>query len=367
MTSTRLRKVIDGDGHVFEDAEQLASFLPSEYRDAIFAAGFPGIFGLVPHLDNLHTLMYTSPPGSFIDPGVDGWVKFLDDLGITASVLYPTAALSFGRIVDHNWAILIARAYNDWLYENYLKRDSRFQGVGLIPMQDPEAAVVELRRVVTELGMCGAMLPATGLKTHLGAKDYWPIYQEADRLGCCLSAHGGCHSGLGFDTLNVFAAIHALGHPFAISINFVSMLFNGIFDRFPNVRFGFLEASVAWLLLAMERSEGSYKGFIPLDPRGEYLQLKPGETVTDHILRHIRAGRIFVGIEGGEPELAYAVKKIGNDPFIFSSDFPHEVNIDICKHEIEELWENEGLTEEDKEAILYKNAERFYNFQPVSV
>ena len=38
--------------------------------------------------------------------------------------------------------------------------------------------------------MAGAMLPTRGLPNHLGAKEYWPVYEEADRLGCCLAVHG---------------------------------------------------------------------------------------------------------------------------------------------------------------------------------
>ena len=40
---------------------------------------------------------------------------------------------------------------------------------------------------------------------------------------------------------------------------------------------------------------------------------------------------------------------VGAEAFVFSSDFPHEVNNDICKHEIEELLEAEALTQAEKE------------------
>jgi predicted TIM-barrel fold metal-dependent hydrolase len=50
---------------------------------------------------------------------------------------------------------------------------------------------------------------------------------------------------------------------------------------------------------------------------------------------------------------------------MFSSDFPHEVNNDYCKHEIEEIVENEHLTDDDKHAVLHRNAERFYDLRPL--
>jgi predicted TIM-barrel fold metal-dependent hydrolase len=45
---------------------------------------------------------------------------------------------------------------------------------------------------------------------------------------------------------------------------------------------------------------------------------------------------------------------------VYSTDYPHEVDADTCKHELEELQENPELTAVDKEAILFRNAQRFY-------
>jgi len=132
--------------------------------------------------------------------GAPEWLDFLDRVGIETTVLYPTLGLAYGRITNEDWAIDVASAYNGWLYESHLSRSPRLQGVGLIPMQDPEAAIAELRRVVHDYGMCGAFLPSTGLKAHLGSKEYWPVHAEAERLGCSLAVHGGAHFGMGFET-----------------------------------------------------------------------------------------------------------------------------------------------------------------------
>jgi predicted TIM-barrel fold metal-dependent hydrolase len=50
---------------------------------------------------------------------------------------------------------------------------------------------------------------------------------------------------------------------------------------------------------------------------------------------------------------------------MFSSDFPHEVNNDYCKREIAEIVENVYLTDDDKHAVLHRNAERFYGLKPL--
>ena len=86
---------------------------------------------------------------------------------------------------------------------------------------------------------------------------------------------------------------------------------------------------------------------------------RPAEDVFDAV-GATRVGRALVGVEGDELTLPFAVGVVGNKPFIFSSDFPHEVNNETCKAELEELDENKRLTKEDKDAVRYRNAERFY-------
>ena len=369
MASAYAGRIIDSDGHIFEDLEAIKQALPLSWRSS---AAWQGIsphrwLGPFPTLDHMHNFLAVTPPGGFKDPGgPDGWFKFMDDVGISSAVLYPTDALSYGRIVDDDVAIEVGRAYNDWLSETYVKASPRFQGMALIPMQDPDEAVAELRRAIEELGLCGAMLPATGLKAHLGSKEYWPVYQEADRLGCCLAVHGGCYSNLGFNDVNVFSIAHSMGHSLANTIGFTSMLFNGVFDKFPNARYGFLESGVGWFLMALERCDSSYKAFAPLDPRGKYLRLAAGESVADYIRRQCDEGRIAIGIEGDEPDLAYAIDLVGRKPFMYATDFPHEVNREIVQDGIDEIEQNEELNDGDKAAIFYLNAERFYGLQPVS-
>jgi predicted TIM-barrel fold metal-dependent hydrolase len=107
---------------------------------------------------------------------------------------------------------------------------------------------------------------------------------------------------------------------------------------------------------------GRFKGRI--FPRLDH-QVKTGEKISDYVRRHVEAGRIFVGCEGTEKALHYLIQAVGNQPFMFSSDFPHEVNNEYCKHEIEEIVDNEHLSDDDKHAVLHRNAERFYGLKPL--
>jgi predicted TIM-barrel fold metal-dependent hydrolase len=353
-------KVIDGDGHVFEDNDELGKFLPDDLRRTLPSDRW------FPPLDHFHAFIGQTPPGSFRrDTGANEWIEFMEDVGIDSAVLYTTSGLAVGKIFHVDWAIALTRAYNDWLHDAYLSKSDRFKGMALIPMQEPEAAVVELRRAVEELGFCGAMLPSTGLKDHLGAKEYWPVYAEADRLGCALGVHGGAHSGLGFDQMNVYTPVGAMGHPLGLLINFAGILFNGVLDRYPNAKFGFMEGGVAWLLVALERFDRAHETHIQYNPRGE-LSPAADEVVSDYIRKHVKAGRLYVGCEGDEPGLPFACSQVGSEMFVYSSDFPHEVNNAMCKREIDELIECPELGEADKANVLHANAERFYGLTPAA-
>lgn len=367
MTASVRTRVIDGDGHVLEDVGGVIDHLEEPYRRMARTAAelrAVGTMDVFPPLDHLHTgRAVETPPLRDRRPlaGPELWRSFLDDVGIERTVLYPTRGLAFGHIVSLDYAVAVARAYNDWLADAYLSVDSRFKGMALVPMQDPVEAVKELRRAVTELGMLGAMLPSNGLAHLLGAKPYWPVFAEAERLGCCLSIHGGAHDRFGMDHLNMYVPVHALGHPWGLMINLASIVYNGVLDRFPGVRIAFLEGGVAWLLMCMERFRSSHETHFQYLPPGE-LGLREDQSPDRYIREQVQAGKLFVGCETEEMTMPFALQVLGSAAFIYSSDFPHEVTNESCKHDIAELAESTDLGEKDKEAILHRNAERYYRF-----
>ncbi len=357
MTSHLATRIIDGDGHVIEDNPGIIARMASPYREIAQRKGV-----VFPPLDHLHSgRAVETPPQRDGRPAVgpEGWLAFLDDVGIEWTVLYPTQALAYGKIVSLDYAVEISRAYNDWLYYTYLQFNSRFKGMAIIPMQDPEEAAKELHRAVTQLGMLGGMMPSNGLPELLGAKRYWPVYAEADQLGCCLAIHGGVHDRFGMDHMNMYVPVHALGHPWGLTVSCASIVYNGIFDRFPRVRIAFLEGGVAWLLLLLERLHASHETHFQYIPP-EQFGVREGEEPHRYIIKQIKGGRLFIGCETEELTIPFALKVVGNEPFIYSSDFPHEVTNESCKHDVAELMESDNITGDDKAAILYRNAERFY-------
>jgi len=334
---------VDSDGHVMENEREL-----NEFIEAPFNQRYLPYRQLLPTLDGFHTPNgLRREPGTF-DPtvGPEKWLEFLKRTGTDYTVLYPTQGLSYGHVVFPNWALGYARAYNNWLHAKYLKFSSGLKGVALIPMQDVPSAVAELRRAVKELGMVGAMVPSNGLNKHVAAKDYWPIYEEAERLDCVIAVHGGSYINLGFNTFTVFPATRSLGMPVPLAIAMTGMIVDGVFDAFPKLRVGFLEGGTAWIPLVIDRLDRE------LEYGGLSLKKKPEE--------YFRSGRVFVGCEGNEKALAYAIERVGPEPFMFASDFPHEIPLDHCMREINEILERGDIKNEHKAMILGENARRFY-------
>ena len=122
-------------------------------------------------------------------------------------------------------------------------------------MQDVPSAVLEFRRAVKELGMVGAYVPSNGLKKHLSAKEFWPVYEEAERLDCPIGLHGGWYSDLGFNTFTRFPGTRALGMPLPLAIAMTGMIQDGVWDAFPKLRVGFLKGGTSWIPLVVDRLE----------------------------------------------------------------------------------------------------------------
>jgi predicted TIM-barrel fold metal-dependent hydrolase len=282
----------------------------------------------------------------------------MEDTGNAMTFLYPTSGLAFGLIQDRDWAIGLARAYNDWLYHVYMKSSPRFKGLALIPIHDVPAAVDELKRAVLELGMPGAVLPAaTVLAKAYGDRSFHPIYEEAQRLDCVLACHGAPSKGWGFDYFDAFNKTHTLEHHFSQMLQLTSMVLDGVFEYFPNLRVAFLEAGIGWVPYMMDRLDEEF------ERRGKrwtpYLTKKPSE--------YIRGGKIFFSCEVDEHTIPHAISVLGSDNIFFPSDYPHERDREEFLDDIPNFLKRTDLSDEVKQKILFDNALRFYKIDPRDV
>jgi predicted TIM-barrel fold metal-dependent hydrolase len=337
--------VIDADGHVMERDSEIREYLPAPYRDLMWVQ----TYSFFPSLDGWFR-GFTSP-GKRDDPDASTWLRFLDDCGIERTVLYPTAGLAVGLIQDRDWAVALTRAYNDWLYERFMRVSPRLIGMAILPVQAPAQAARELRRAVEELGMPGAVLPAVTVTDRpYGHPEYQPLLEEANRLGCVLSIHGAVSQRLGIDQFDTFIKTHTLEHPFGQMIQLTSLMFDGAFERYPNIRWAFLEAGVGWIPYMMDRMDEEW------ERRGQRwapaLRRKPSE--------YLRQGNIYVSCEIEERTLPYAIELLGADQILWASDYPHERERAQYLEDIPTFLERTDLADEVKRKILYDNAVRLY-------
>ena len=347
--------IVDCDGHIIEAGSEIVEFMDERFRSTIQSGRDTGSSRLFPGLDGMH-MPQARRAGAAGRARVDAsthrtgsaedWVAFLERADIEHSVMFTTAGLSVGIIQNPDYAQAVCRAYNDYVFHRYSEVSSRLHPMALLPMQSVPAAVAELRRVVVDLGLPGAMLPTRGLPVNLGHELYWPIYEEAERLDCVLALHGGSNMGLGMEGFTDNGASHMLHHPLPLIINFVSYFRQGVADRYPDLRIGFMEGGAGWLAFVLDR----------IAREDEY---RPRESTVDAV-EWLRSGRVLVGCEGSEATLGHLVDRVGSTPFAYASDYPHEVDAMSAEEEIDELSQYPGISADDRAALLGGNAARFF-------
>ena len=134
----------------------------------------------------------------------------------------------------------------------------------MIPLQDPGEALRELRRCVDVLGMPAVCIgpnlprphpeapdrfPAIRVPKPLSHPDFFPLYAEAERLNVAIAVHGapgvqlagGCS-----DQLDSFTLVHVFANRCMQQMAIARLVFDGVLERFPRLRFGFLEAGAGW-------------------------------------------------------------------------------------------------------------------------
>jgi predicted TIM-barrel fold metal-dependent hydrolase len=334
--------ILDADGHVTESPEQVARYLDEPYRRR------PLTFPIYPADGWDRRLLGTL--GDWAGDA-ESWLRALDKGGMEGTVLYPTMGLFVSFLRDRAWAVALCRAYNTYLHETFIKAAPRLRAVALLPVQDPEAAAVELSRAVRELGLSGAMLAADG--SHLlGEARFDPVYEEAQRLGVMLGVHAsGSHlGGAGVELFPRFVQAHTVSHPFGQMRQLTSIVFEGVPERFPALRLAFLEAGAGWAPYWMERMDDEF------DKRGAAeapaLRKRPSA--------YVRGGNIYFSCEADEWLLPQALRLVGEDQVVYASDFPHWDN--SYPGSLDEIVNRGDLTESQKRKVLGENCRRLYGW-----
>jgi len=345
--------VFDGDGHVLETDVELDRYYEGEWANSKRIAGLT----IFPSLDGWSRSVQISDQDTnrrywHTDAAV--WGDILDRMGLEGSVLYPTIGLAYGLMREVSFATATAVAYNNWLEAEYTQKDNRLYGVGMMPIENPEAAVAEIKRCRNERTNFVAMLlptvTASG-KTY-GDESFWPVFEEAERQNMVLALHGAPSVGFGFDHFRPFAKVHTLEHPVPLFIQLTDMMFSGVFEDFPTLRVAFLEGGASWVPFMADRMDYEYDSIQGAAVR-KRLSHKPSWYMTE-------TDNFWVSCEMGERALKYTIDMIGPDRIIYASDFPHEPTEEDLMTDVPNFLDDPDFDDEIKAKVLYHNSRRLY-------
>ena len=283
--------IVDADVHVHEDPAELAEYAAPPWDVALREiAKVEERYLDLPAMSPRAEFRIPWPGGSNRPQVVESAAAMrreLDTLHVNEAVLFPDHLLSLAMVRDPAFAVALARAYNDWLADRWLRDEPTLRGAVVIPPQDPVAGAEEIRKHAADPGYVCAYLPASGLKTLYGHELYDPVYDAAQETGLPLAIHSveAIFPVFPFqlEQFRTALAVHSLAHPLAMVANLVSMLETGVPVRFPGARLAFMEAGTGWVPWIANRLDKEY-----IERRREVpiLQERPERVHAALLLRH---------------------------------------------------------------------------------
>jgi predicted TIM-barrel fold metal-dependent hydrolase len=351
--------IVDADVHVHEDPGELAEYAEPPWDVALREiAKVEERYLDLPAMSPRAEFRIPWPGGSNRPQVVETAAAMraeLDALHVDEAVLFPDHLLSLAMVRDPAFAVGLARAYNDWLADRWLRQEPTLRGAVVVPPQSPGAGADEIRRHAANPGFVCAYLPAAGLKLLYGNEAYDPVYDAAQETGLPLAIHSveAIFPVFPFqlEQFRTALAVHALAHPLAMVANLVSMIETGVPVRFPDVRLAFMEAGTGWVPWIANRLDKEY-----VERRREVpvLQERPSEYMR----------RFFYGTQPiEEPERQGDIVKLyelfdGENTALFASDWPH--------HDFDHTQFVCGLpfSPEARRKIMGLNAARFFGLEP---
>lgn len=233
---------------------------------------------------------------------IEGRVRHMDALEIDVQVLYPTLFL---RPCTDDFRIEYAlfKAYNRWLADIWSKAPERLYWAAMVPFR---SAIETIRE---ELEWCKAhgarsvfMRP---LECELEVSDpyFFPLYALAQEMDMAITFHAGNGS---FQIHDFYFPTNFPIHKLSMVAAFHGLLMNEVPDRFPELRWGFIEASSQWLGYAIN----------------DYTLRKRrrGKRVSDNILAD---NNIYVAVQVTD-DLDYILERYADEDYlVVGTDYGH--------------------------------------------
>ena len=275
--------------------------------------------------------------------------------GVEAEVIYTTLGFRIFWLKDADFQQACFRVYNDWLAEFCSYAPNKLAGLALISLYDIDAGINELRRCA-KIGLKGAMIwcsPPEDLP--YSSTIYDPFWAEAQDLDIPLSLHSvtglGWESRMGGlrakDPVNRYIRSTVLCHEVQRSLT--TLIFSGVLERFPTLKFVSAENEVGWLTFFLQKLDQAQEEYGYLYPTS--LKMK----ATEYFHRQVYATFI------DDPVGVATRQFIGVDNIMWSSDYPHTISTWPNSREVIARDLN-GVAEDEKEKIIRGNAAKLYGF-----
>lgn len=273
--------------------------------------------------------------------------EHLDKHNIAHAVLSSIQAGKLAALPNAGEALTLATAFNEYFANEFLTVDSRYKLAMVVAAHDPVASAKEIRRFGVQPGIVAVYMPL--LNILMGNRHYYPIYEAAEEVGLPILIHptgteGGFPTAVAFagGTPSTYIERHTAFPQIGIAaIN--SLVFEGVFTRFPKMMLLAAEFGFSWVPHFLWRMDQNWHQFRKEVP---WVQTPPSETV----LAHVR----FTSQPIEEPEKPEYLDQIlemihADQTLLFSTDYPH--------------WDNDfpsrtltRLSPERRQRIFYQNA-----------
>ncbi|MBV1797003.1 amidohydrolase family protein [Siccirubricoccus sp. G192] len=221
-------------------------------------------------------------------------------------------------MMSEDLSAALCRAINNWLVAEWLDRDPRLRASIVVPVHSPDLAAEEIERMAPDRRFVQVLLLAM-TELPLGRRQNWPIYRAAERHGLPVGIHAGSSfrhppsaGGWGSFYLEDYVS-YAQG--FAAALN--SLLAEGVFQKFPDLRVVLIESGVTWLPANLWRVNKTWRGVRAEVP---WLNRLPADIVRARV-------RLTAQPFDAPPDaaaLATLLEQLGSeDMLLFATDYPH--------------------------------------------
>ena len=263
----------------------------------------------------------------------------MDSLGVDVHVVSPYSGF-YNYEMDTERTTATSRESNDEISQMMQSWPDRFQGLATLPMQDVPAAVAELERVMVQLGFKGAVIDDKINGKLPDEAEFRPFWKAAEQLGAVIMFHQGGDTIVD-QRIKRYHLPNSVGNLADRTLTFASLVMGGVMDACPELR----------VCLSHGGGFACY-GAGRMD-RG-WQRIPPQERLAAHPPSAYLNRFYYDCIVYTEQALRFLIDSVGIDRVVFGSDWPYDMAQDWP---VSWILSMESLTQEEKDAILWKNLE----------